>query len=240
MLTISSLLLLGLQAASAPLPADPAAINAVSTPALAARLLPRSLASQVVSHRADYVRSGSGQSGREWGIQFFTAAQPSAPGVCHRQSYRVNSDARGQLRTNRRYQVISNDQIALADQCNGLADSRFAYVQAGVPLRSAQTALLQLQAFQQLAQRGSRTGFSIRCTSYDQSHCDGGSVQQFSALPLDRIFLIEPARGGGGRMDGWSFAVMPNGPGQDYFDVRMSRPGMSIQPMVHLRWERSQ
>ncbi len=75
------------------------------------------------------------------------------------------------------------------------------------------------------AASGARRPFELRCESrLGPDPCAGGARKVLASMKLESTFIISPEESDGGRV--WRLSVMPSGPGQLVWDVRVrTSPG---------------
>ena len=184
---------------------DPRA--AESTQALAARTF-AVVPAGIVSHEVRVDPS----SKQPYAVDFLGVADRFGDGLCRRKVYYVSATQIGSHSA----PTIEKAQLALADDCAAIASAQFAWVQPTDALNDAAIALRWLAAKQR---RGDAVGVTCLPFPYKPDPCTNGAGAVLRALPLDRIYIVDK----GYQPGEWALSVMPNGPGQLYYDVRLSR-----------------
>ncbi len=213
-----------------------ASVARMRTPELARRLLPSPLATQMVSHEVgEPIFAG----GPLRSIRFFARPAPLGDDLCRRESVYVALQVVGGSNAENSRQDVpvqfegampAKTQIAIAPGCRLEAGGFFAWVQPERAFDSATRAFRRLLSFRERAQSVASFPVSVTCTSETQEKvCNGSTRALLARLPLHQTYLIEP------RGAGWKFAVMPNGPGQHYWEVILAQNGATGQK-VALTW----
>lgn len=147
-----------------------------------------------------------------YAVDFFGAAERFGDGLCHRKAYYVSYSDMGK----RTAPTIEKAQLALADDCAAIASAQFAWVQPTDALNDAAVALRWLADKQR---HSDAVGVSCLPFPYKPDPCANGANAALRALPLNRIYIVDR----GFRPGEWALSLMPDGPGQLYYDVRLSR-----------------
>lgn len=206
----------------------------MTTSQLARLLLPDQPADRFVSHEVGKL----GPHGEPLGvINFFHRAVPIGADLCRRDVTNALFQPDGVWEPGRDSPVkftraSSKVQMAVAPRCRLKAGGYFGWVQPEGVDELAPQALRRLVALQAAARAGRQLPNKVTCESEaDAKVCAQPSQTLVANLPLDRIYIIQPDR------SGWAFSVMPNGPGQLYWDVRIPPKGIADEPIV-MRWGR--
>ena len=213
----------------------------LATAELARRLLPPDLAARIVAHEEDNLIGLVDVP--LWGIRFFARPRPLPGGRCRRGGYYVSlapaaggSGAPGAWRdlplTVR--QVTETVQIALAPNCVIRAGGSFAWVQRPSQLEGAMAALRWVSEVSHLARRTLLPpGFATCRSEVNPEVCARGGQAVLATLPLEATWIIEPMLHHAPA--GWRLAVMPPGPGQPYWDVRVDSTAPDA-PRLVMTW----
>lgn len=203
----------------------------MTTTQLARLLLPDQPASRFVSHEVGKL----GTHGEPLGvINFFHRPVPIGDELCRRDVTNAYFQPDGAwefgkdspVRFTRSGPAV---QMALAPRCRLKAGGYFGWVQPQGAVETAPQALRRLVKLQAAARARGKLP-KVRCESeIDATLCAQPVRRLIASLPLDRIFIIQPDR------SGWSFSVMPTGPGQLYWNVSLPPEGVADEPVV-LRW----
>ena len=158
-------------------------------------------------------------------VDFFTAAEPAGNGLCRRRSYYVPAGQLGRGTA----PLIENTQLALARDCKSVPSSGFAWVQPPDAIGNAAMALGWLADRQR---RGKGAGVTCLPSALSPDPCARGAAATFRALPLDHTYIIQR----GTRPGAWNLSVMPSGPGEAFYDVRLAL-GPDGAGTVTIRWD---
>lgn len=206
----------------------------MTTSQLARLLLPDHPAGRVVSHEVGEL----GTHGEPLGaINFFHRPVPIGVDLCRRDVTNALFQPDGVWEPGKDSPVrftraSSSVQMAVAPRCRLKWGGYFGWVQPEGVDELAPQALRRLVALQAVARAGGQLPIKVTCESEaDANVCAQPSRTLVANLPLDRIYIIQPDR------SGWSFSVMPTGPGQLYWDVRIPPEGIADEPIV-MRWGR--
>lgn len=224
------LLVLGIGQAEpgwAPIPLS--AARSMPTAELAARVLPPEIAARVVAHE-----TGENWGGGSYGVRFYAAPEAVGGTICRRRTfYAVSSDFNVRGAEARR--AFPGVKIALAKDCAKVPLAGFASVQPETLEEGAVKALDWLAATQQRARREGKLPVPVRCRSEQAADpCTAGALAVFSRLPLDKTYIIDKAKDAGGTAR-WQFAVMPDGPGQLFYQTTLT--GSPKKPEIELVWD---
>ncbi len=213
-----------------------ASASRMSTQQLAQLLLPDEPAGRFVSHE---LGAPGPHNDPLLAVNFF--ARPTALGddLCQRDAVRaslqpddtwlpggVQQDVA--VKFVRAYPKV---QIAAAPRCRFKQGGYFAWVQPEGVDELAPQALRRLVALQAVAKAGGQLPKVTCASEAGDNACTPPLRTVIASLPLDRIYIIQPDQ------SGWAFSVMPSGPGQLYWDVRIPPEGIFDEPIV-MRWGR--
>jgi len=206
----------------------------MKTEQLARLVLPDQPAGRFVSHEVGKL----GPHGEPlMAINFFHRPVPLSEDLCRRDVTVASFQPEGTWQPGRDSPVRFTRsspavQIAVAPQCRFQAGGYFGWVQPEGVDELAPQALRRLVALQTIAKAGGQLPNKVACQSEDDAKaCKKPSNALIAALPLDRIFIIQPDR------SSWAFSVMPHGPGQNYWHVTIPPEGVVGEPVV-MRWGR--
>ena len=159
-----------------------------------------------------------------YALQFFTAAETAGDGLCRRRSYYASHSqiGSGAART------IEQWQLALAADCRAVPQAQFAWVQ---PVDAIGDAAIMLRWLADRQRRGRATGVACLPSDFKPDPCADGAAATLRALPLERIYIINR----GAHPGEWNLSVMPRGPGQLFYDVRLARDSHG-GPTVTIQW----
>ncbi len=222
--------LVALAMVSAPAEASPAApvgltqdaVARMSTGDVARLLLPPELAAEATDHRlAEPIVQGAPPVA----VTFALRPRPLGRALCERESVYVSLQATDEGRGLAAGGLSRFDQIVAAPGCRLRAGAFFGTIQFTPSVEAATEALTRLIDLQRRARGARPLRLPLRCKSELRPElCAGGARAVLAQLPLDRIYLIEPLDRT--RHAGWSFAVMPRGPGQPFWSVALEEaPG---------------
>ncbi len=199
------------------------ALRALGTAELARRLLPNEIAGRVVDHRV--IESGFPGGAA---VEFYGPPSPHPDGTCRRERHFVPVSA-----ARKPSAPASAVQVALAPRCRLPAGALFANIQPHQEVEGALAALLRLKDAQALAASERPLPFDLNCSSAQApGRCASGAGAVLAALPLDRVHIAQPHPDAG-----WDISVMPSGPGQPYWRVRMFDAAASAPARIALSWE---
>jgi hypothetical protein len=201
----------------------PGPLRGGSTAELAGRFLPPPVASRIVAHEI-----GEPGSPPVYGATFYTAPAPHPDGTCRRERYYVPVSPAGNVS-----QPVSTWQVALARDCRLRAGGFFVNLQPAHRFEDALAALHRFREVRAAARAGAPLPFTLTCRSFrPPGTCSQEARLVLAGLPLDRIHIVEPGAGGG-----WRVSVMPKGPGQPYWDVRLVDGPDGRVGQVTLSWD---
>lgn len=208
-----------------------ASASRMTTSQLARLLLPDHPAGRFVSHEVGEL----GTHGEPLGvINFFHRPVPIGADLCRRDVTNALFQPDGVWEPGKDSPVrftraSSSAQMVVAPQCRLKAGGYFGWVQPEGVDELVPQALRRLVALQAVARAGGELP-KVTCESdADSNACAPPLRTLIASLPLDRIYIIQPDR------SGWAFSVMPKGPGQLFWDVRMPPEGMPDEPVI-MRW----
>lgn len=147
-----------------------------------------------------------------YAIDFFGSADPFGAGLCRRKVYYVSATQVG----SRSAPTMEKAQLALADDCAAIASAQFAWVQ---PTDALNDAAITLRWLADKQRRGDAAAVTCLPSPYKPDPCTNGAAAALRALPLDHIYIINK----GHQPGEWALSAMPTGPGQLFYDVRLSR-----------------
>ena len=211
-----------LQAASiaAPDAVVPDASMAEPTAALAARTFavpPAGIVSHQLRTYPDLPQSPS--------VEFFTKVERFGEGLCRRKSYYVAYYQVGRGSA----PIIEQEKLAIAGDCSAIPDAQFASIQ---PASAVEDAAIALRWLADKQRRGDSAGVTCLPSPYKPNPCAIGTAAMLRRLPLDHIRIIDR----GARPGEWSMAVMPNGLGNLFYNVHLSRDSNGT-PAVTIKWD---
>ena len=158
-------------------------------------------------------------------IDFYTAAEPFGDGLCHRHVYSVGGAEVGGGAAPK----IEHAQLALAPDCATVSTTGFASVQ---PADAIDDAAIMVRWLADRQTRRDPVAVTCLRSAYKPNPCAKDPIATLWALPLDRIYIINK----GAQPGEWAFAIMPNGPGQLFYDVRVSKNWRGAEA-VTIAWE---
>ena len=215
-------LLLFAQAIGPSVPPDLAALPSAQ---LAARIM-AAPPQNIVSHQW----SRDPLLGRTDSIWFYAAPEAFGEDLCRRRAYHVSfGDVEAETADRKRLTHSEAEQLALVADCAKVRDEQFGWVQPATALDAAAVTLRWLADRQR---RGGAQGITCLSSRFSPDPCDRGAAAVLAALPLDRVFLLNRGRQPGD----WALGVMPTGPGQLFYDVRLTR-GDGQRPGMTIRWD---
>ena len=206
----------------------------MTTAQLARLLLPDQPADRFVSHE---VRKSSPHGEPLGTINFFHRPVPIGADLCRRDVTNAYFQPYGAWEPGKDSPVRftrsgSAVQMAVAPRCRLKEGGYFGWVQPEGVDELAPQALRRLVALQAIVKAGRQLPIKVVCQSEDDAKaCDKTASALIAALPLDRIFIIQPDQ------SGWAFSVMPDGPGQLYWNVTIHPEGI-VGEQVVMRWGR--
>jgi hypothetical protein len=207
-----------------------ASASSMTTQELARLFFPDQPSGTFVSHEVP----GPGIHGEPlMAINFFHSSVPIGADVCTRDVTVALFQPDGRWEPGRDSPVKftradSKVQMAIAPHCRLSSGGYFGWVQPKDVAELVPEALRQLARLHAVARAGGPLP-EVKCLSDDPTVCAQPSRALLANLTLDRIYSIEPAR------FGWRFAIMPNGPGQLFWDVRIPPEDAPDDPIT-MRW----
>ena len=174
------------------------------TATLAQRILPASVAAQVLSHELqDKPLILASDTPAYGAIRFFLRPSLAGEGVCRRDTRYVN--LKKATSTQDLYQfehLVRPAQIRLAinDDCNNVPDAAFGWLRSDHDEKDAVAMLQELAAIQNQARPHGRLPSQVECKSLlpHGDPCQAGTLEVVRNLRLDRIFAIESEQEAGG------------------------------------------
>ncbi|MEM9965575.1 MAG: hypothetical protein AAGC58_09530 [Asticcacaulis sp.] len=206
-------------------------LKSASVSQVAARLLPEAVAADMVDSRIGYGLDYKYDPPSH--VRLYARGESATSRVCRRTSYRVSLRSVAGL-TPAQYgeqivlevgHISSSVQIGLSqgEVCTDLPSERFAYVQ-GRTLTEAIEALEWLASLQVLDALPEQVTVTCMNTSSLNASCPNEPFAVLKSLPLEKTYIIDEK----------GFAVMPQGPGQLYWDVRLEADGQKRR--ITLEW----
>lgn len=206
-------------------------LKSASVSQVAARLLPQDMAADVVDSRIgnSFVFAHDPPAN----LRLFARPEAVTSLVCRRVYHFVSFETAA----GSDHQQLSDETIlhvkrispsvlvglSKGEACADLPVERFAHVQRG---RTEAEAIELLEWFSELQSRErAPEGVTVTChTTLMQHMCSGEPFRIFAGLPLEKTYIID--------RDG--LTVMPQGPGQLYWDVRLETDGEKRR--ITLEW----
>ena len=206
-----------------------AAASSMTTQELARLFFPNRPSGTFVSHEVP--RPGVHGEGL-MKINFFHPSSPVSADLCTRDVtvalFEHDRPPTGRDSPVKFTRADSKVQMAIAPRCRLSSGGYFGWVQPKDVAELVPEALRRLARLQAAARAGGPLP-EVKCLSDDPTVCAQPSQALLANLTLDRIYSIEPAR------FGWRFAIMPNGLGQLYWDVRIPPEDAPDDPIT-MRW----
>lgn len=194
-------------------------VTDLTTEQLASRLFDTPPA-DIVSHRVFRDSPFPGN----YSIRFYSRVEPFGDGLCRRHGYYI-----GMSDDHPRGAPVPQEELAIAQDCALVPADGFAHVQPAAALDAAATTLRWLKDRQR---RGGAERILCRHSQFAPNPCARGAAHTLKALPLDRIFVVDRGQAPGA----WNIAVMPEGPGQLFYDVTLER-GDRSEPVITIEWK---
>lgn len=224
--------------ATASLPLTKASAAGMDTAQLARALLGESFSMPLTGHELNKSTFADGPLGS---VYLFPAGRTVGADLCRRDALVVRLVPVEGLtaETSRRDAPVRKEsvgeklQIALAPGCTLPKGGRFAWVQDAT-WEQAAAALRHLAALQRKARGTGELGATLRCTDeWNGDRCAGGPKAVLARLPLHQVFIVQE-KGEAGRR-AWEFAVMPQEPGQPFWDVELEDKAGGL-PELRMHW----